>query len=139
MQKIQTNSKQKITDVILKISRVKPTWINHLRKILTTFAICFVCHMAAINYLNYAYKRPGRAIIKHKAIMSFVVSFRALLYDVSVYIGDEPVEEPDFQYIPDTHHISSSVPHGDALAGSLMLLQEGLESGAVLAQFEVRF
>ena len=57
---------------------------------------------------------------------------------LTVYIGEETPEEPDFQYIPDTHQISTTLPPGgDPLAGSLMLLQEGLESGATLAQFEV--
>ena len=58
---------------------------------------------------------------------------------LSVYIGEESTEEPDFQYIPDTHHITTSLPHGsDPLAGSLLLLAESLESGAALAQFEVQ-
>ena len=57
-------------------------------------------------------------------------------FDVVVYVGDDTGEEPDFQYIPDTHGISSSA-HTDSLSGSLMLLQEALESGAAIAQFEV--
>ena len=57
----------------------------------------------------------------------------------SVYIGDETADqEPDFQYTPDTYHISTTLPPGgDPLGGSLSLLQEGLDSGAALAQFEV--
>jgi hypothetical protein len=55
----------------------------------------------------------------------------------AVYIGEEPPDEPDFQYIPDTHQISSTLPPGgDPLDGSIMLLTEGLHSGAAIAQFE---
>jgi len=57
---------------------------------------------------------------------------------VPVYIGEDTPEEPDFQYIPDTHH-STLPPGGDPLSGSMLLLQEGLESGTLLAQFEVGF
>ena len=57
----------------------------------------------------------------------------------SVYIGEEQGEEPDFQYIPDTQQICNNLPQGsDPLGGSLMLLQDSLDSGAALAQFEVR-
>ncbi len=55
------------------------------------------------------------------------------------YIGEDEPDEPEFQYIPDTHHITTTLPPGaDPLASSLLLLQEGLESSAALAQFEVR-
>ncbi|KFM70585.1 hypothetical protein X975_16446, partial [Stegodyphus mimosarum] len=53
----------------------------------------------------------------------------------NVYVGED-VEEPDFQYIPDAPHVSSKVPRSDVLAESMLLLSEGLESGAVIAQFE---
>ena len=57
---------------------------------------------------------------------------------LAVYIGEDTPDEPDFQYIPDTHHIASTLPPGgDQLEGSILLLTEGLESGAALAQFEV--
>ena len=58
---------------------------------------------------------------------------------MTVYIADESPSEPDFQYIPDTHHIIAILPPGgDPLMGSMTLLRESLDSGAVLAQFEVR-
>lgn len=53
-----------------------------------------------------------------------------------MYVGED-IEEPDFQYIPDAPHVSSKVPRSDVLAESILLLSEGLESGAVIAQFEV--
>ena len=58
----------------------------------------------------------------------------------NVYIGDDATDpEPDFVYNPDTHDIASTLPPGsDPLVGSIMLLSESLESGAALAQFEVR-
>ncbi|XP_076359400.1 protein tyrosine phosphatase Meg isoform X1 [Tachypleus tridentatus] len=52
-----------------------------------------------------------------------------------VYVGED-VEEPDFQYIPDAPHVSARVPRCNALAESMLLLGEGLESGAAIAQFE---
>ncbi|KAK2151211.1 hypothetical protein LSH36_372g03009 [Paralvinella palmiformis] len=55
----------------------------------------------------------------------------------AVYIGEDTPDEPDFQYIPDTHHITTTLPPGgDPLAASLLLLEESLQSGAALAQFE---
>ncbi|GFQ78265.1 tyrosine-protein phosphatase non-receptor type 4 [Trichonephila clavata] len=53
----------------------------------------------------------------------------------NVYVGED-VEEPDFQYIPDARHVSSKVPRSDVLSESMLLLSDGLESGATIAQFE---
>lgn len=53
-----------------------------------------------------------------------------------MYVGED-LEEPEFQYVPDVPHISSRIPQTDALSESMLLLSEGLESGAVIAQFEV--
>jgi len=46
-------------------------------------------------------------------------------------------EEPEFGYIPESHQITTSAGGANALEASLVLLQESLESGAALAQFEV--
>eukprot|EP00095_Tigriopus_kingsejongensis_P005119 snap_masked-scaffold759_size101470-processed-gene-0.15 protein:Tk05119 transcript:snap_masked-scaffold759_size101470-processed-gene-0.15-mRNA-1 annotation:"hypothetical protein Y032_0012g1687" len=59
----------------------------------------------------------------------------------NVYMG-ECIEEPEFQYVPET--ASSDPPHSseatsmgtDPLCQSMLLLQESIESGAVLGQFE---
>lgn len=56
----------------------------------------------------------------------------------TVQIGEDPTDEPDFSYIPETHQIASSSSSANSLESSLMLLQESLESGAAIAQFEVR-
>ena len=56
---------------------------------------------------------------------------------VSVYVGEEVEEEPIFQYIPESPRVPNGVPEKNALAESIMLLQDGLESGTVLQQFEV--
>ena len=53
----------------------------------------------------------------------------------NVYLGEE-VEEPEFQYVPETPHISPMVPGTQALAQSMLLLEESLDSGAILGQFE---
>ncbi|XP_013395604.1 tyrosine-protein phosphatase non-receptor type 4 isoform X4 [Lingula anatina] len=78
----------------------------------------------------------------HEQVVMFIRATREnhsgeleLIVRPNVYVGDDPVEEPEFQYIPDTHHISTTT-HGDVLAESLLLLQEGIESGAAVAQFE---
>ncbi|XP_074659183.1 tyrosine-protein phosphatase non-receptor type 4-like isoform X2 [Tubulanus polymorphus] len=79
----------------------------------------------------------------HEQVVMFIRASREnhsgeleLIVRPNVYYGEDPSEEPDFQYIPDTHHISSTVPQGDMLSGSLMLLQEALENGAALGQFD---
>ena len=46
------------------------------------------------------------------------------------------MDEPDLVYDPDTHQISSA-SGANALEVSLKVLEESLESGAALAQFEV--
>lgn len=46
-------------------------------------------------------------------------------------------DEPDLTYIPETHQIASSSSSANTLESSLLLLQEGLDSGAAIAQFEV--
>ena len=98
------------------------------------------------KYLNptssLLYSRSTQARIQCCAYYSFVahvVLTSPLRVLCSVYIGDETADqEPDFQYTPDTYHISTTLPPGgDPLGGSLSLLQEGLDSGAALAQFEV--
>lgn len=55
-----------------------------------------------------------------------------------VYRCGEDVDEPDFQYVPETPHVSDSVPRSDLLNQSLLLLKDALSSGAALLQFEVR-
>lgn len=59
-----------------------------------------------------------------------------------MYVGeDQPPgdPDPDLVYIPDSHQITGSLTGANALENSLMLLQESLESGAALAQFEVSY
>ncbi|XP_071955024.1 tyrosine-protein phosphatase non-receptor type 4-like isoform X2 [Antedon mediterranea] len=54
----------------------------------------------------------------------------------NVYVGaEEEEEEPLFQYIPESPRVAN-LPDLDALAESIMLLREGLESGTALVQFE---
>ncbi|XP_060555804.1 tyrosine-protein phosphatase non-receptor type 4-like isoform X1 [Ruditapes philippinarum] len=54
----------------------------------------------------------------------------------NAYSGDDNSDEPDFVYDPETHQISSATTGANALDLSLKLLEESLESGAALAQFE---
>ena len=55
-----------------------------------------------------------------------------------MYSGDDNMDEPDLTYDADTHQISSA-SGANALEVSLKVLEESLESGAALAQFEVTF
>ncbi len=64
-----------------------------------------------------------------------------LIVRPNVYIGEDgpPDPEPDFVYNPDTPGgPGTPLPPGqDPLAGSMALLNDALESGAALAQFDV--
>ncbi|XP_064614139.1 tyrosine-protein phosphatase non-receptor type 4-like [Liolophura sinensis] len=78
----------------------------------------------------------------HEQVVMFIRASRethsgelVLVVRPNVYLGEDTVEEPEFMYIPETHQITSSAG-GNVLEASLILLQEGLESGAALAQFE---
>ena len=51
-----------------------------------------------------------------------------------MYVGEE-VEEPVFQYIPESPRIVNG--EIDSLTESFMLLQEGLDTGMAIAQFDV--
>ncbi|CAH1788374.1 unnamed protein product, partial [Owenia fusiformis] len=79
----------------------------------------------------------------HEQVVQFIRASRethsgelVLVVRPNVYVGEDQPEEPEFQYVPETHHISTVGPQGNILSDSLMLLQESLESGAALAQFE---
>ena len=52
-----------------------------------------------------------------------------------VYVGED-YKEPEFHYVPDTHRITAGVTGLDLLSESLMLLREGVDSNAAIAQFE---
>lgn len=52
-----------------------------------------------------------------------------------VYVGED-YKEPEFHYLPETHRITANISGLDVLPESLMLLREGIDSGAALAQFE---
>ncbi|RUS91860.1 hypothetical protein EGW08_000431, partial [Elysia chlorotica] len=78
----------------------------------------------------------------HEQVVMFIKASRethsgelALVVRPNVYVSEDQTEEPDFTYIPDTHQIASS-SSTNTLQSSLMLLQESLESGAAIAQFE---
>jgi hypothetical protein len=55
--------------------------------------------------------------------------------------GQEVNEEPNFSYVPvDASPASKArVRTGDRLYESILILQEGLESGNIVKQFEVSF
>lgn len=51
----------------------------------------------------------------------------------------EDVDEPEFQYVPQTPHVAEFVPRSDLLHQSVLLLRDALASGAALTQFEVQY
>ncbi|XP_076468051.1 tyrosine-protein phosphatase non-receptor type 4-like isoform X7 [Babylonia areolata] len=78
----------------------------------------------------------------HEQVVMFIKASRethsgelVLIVRPNVYVGEEPSDEPEYTYIPETHQIAST-SSANSLDASLMLLQEGLESGAAIAQFE---
>ncbi|XP_059157704.1 tyrosine-protein phosphatase non-receptor type 4-like isoform X2 [Physella acuta] len=79
----------------------------------------------------------------HEQVVMFIKASRethsgelALVIRPNGYVGEDESDEPDFTYIPETHQIASSTSSANTLESSLMLLQESLESGAAIAQFE---
>ncbi|XP_038044566.1 tyrosine-protein phosphatase non-receptor type 4-like isoform X2 [Patiria miniata] len=54
----------------------------------------------------------------------------------NVYVSEEAEEEPAFQYIPESPRVPNGGMESDPLIESIMMLQEGLESGTALTLFE---
>ena len=50
-------------------------------------------------------------------------------------MASEDVEEPEFQYVPDTPHVSP-LAGTQALSQSMLLLEESLDSNTINTQFE---
>jgi len=59
---------------------------------------------------------------------------------LTVYIAEDLPEETDIQFTPEPpQSVSTLQPGVDLMARSLQQLQEGLESGTVMTQFEVAY
>lgn len=61
--------------------------------------------------------------------------YHSAIYDV---VEEKADSEPDFQYIPEKSPQDPSQLDQHALRDSMVALKEGLASGAILAQFDVR-
>ncbi|CAG5120348.1 unnamed protein product, partial [Candidula unifasciata] len=79
----------------------------------------------------------------HEQVVMFIKASRethsgelTLIVRPNVQINEDPGDEPDYSYVPETHQIASTSSSANTLESSLMLLQESLESGAAIAQFE---
>lgn len=79
----------------------------------------------------------------HEQVVMFIKASRethsgelVLIIRPNVYVSEDSTEEPDLMYIPETHQITSTMSGANTLQASMMLLQESLESGAAMAQFE---
>lgn len=59
----------------------------------------------------------------------------AAIYDV---VEEKADSEPDFQYIPEKSPQDPTQLDQHALRDSMVVLKDGLASGAILAQFDVR-
>lgn len=64
-----------------------------------------------------------------------VCVFLAAIYDV---VEEKADSEPDFQYIPEKSPQDPTQLDQHALRDSMVVLKDGLGSGAILAQFDVR-
>jgi len=61
-----------------------------------------------------------------------------LIDQLAVYIAEDLPDDSDIQYsTPEPQPTSSLQPGVDLMARSLQQLQEGLDSGSVMTQFEV--
>ncbi|XP_061186058.1 tyrosine-protein phosphatase non-receptor type 4-like isoform X3 [Saccostrea echinata] len=81
----------------------------------------------------------------HEQVVMFIRASRethsgelVLIVRPNVYVGEEAQEEPNLEYLPENYQIIApgAGTGTNALEASLMLLQESLDSGAALAQFE---
>lgn len=82
------------------------------------------CEQVAISYAVCPYMRWHISSLSHSAI-----------YDV---VEEKVDSEPDFQYIPEKCPQDPAQLDQHALRDSMVTLKEGLSSGAILAQFDVR-
>jgi tyrosine-protein phosphatase non-receptor type 4 len=73
-----------------------------------------------------------------RAAMNSELRSLVLTVRPNVYIGED-VEEPAFQYVPEAHKVSPVSPSGSALAQSMLLLSEAIDTGSLTAQFEAVF
>lgn len=67
--------------------------------------------------------------------MPFIPFLYAAIYDV---VEEKADSEPEFQYIPEKCPQDPTQLDQHALRDSMVTLKEGLGSGAILAQFDVR-
>jgi len=75
----------------------------------------------------------GLSLHKQSCIIFFLS--RSAIYDV---VEEKVDSEPDFQYIPEKSLQDPAQLDQHALRDSMVTLKEGLSSGAILAQFDVR-
>ncbi|XP_033762686.1 tyrosine-protein phosphatase non-receptor type 4-like isoform X2 [Pecten maximus] len=78
----------------------------------------------------------------HEQVVMFIRASRethsgelVLIVRPNVYVSEDTPEEHYFEYLPESHVITTTAG-ANALEASLVLLQESLEGGAALAQFE---
>jgi len=79
----------------------------------------------------------------HEQVVNFIRASReshsgelVLTVQQNVYVCDDEVEEPTFQYVPDTPHVKDGISRSSALAESILLLQEAIQSNSLTEQFE---
>lgn len=63
---------------------------------------------------------------------TIINAFTCYLFNLVLYDTNQ-VEEPAYQYVPEVQTISNGA---DALSQSMLLLEDGLASGAILIQFD---
>jgi len=73
---------------------------------------------------------------KHVVCLSPHIYIKLYTSLLAVYEAHGDEEEPPYQYVPDLPHVAAVTDRADALAESMLLLADGLASGALIAQFE---
>lgn len=77
---------------------------------------------------------PAASLCVNNTVCVCVRVFLAAIYDV---VEEKADSEPDFQYIPEKSPQDPTQLDQHALRDSMVVLKDGLASGAVLAQFDV--
>jgi hypothetical protein len=73
---------------------------------------------------------------KHIVCLTLHVCIKLYALLLAMYEAHGDEEEPPYQYVPDLPHVAAVTDRADALAESMLLLADGLASGALVAQFE---
>ena len=105
--------------------------------------IAHMTHEEVVNLIRNARdNEPGELVLIVKPnggypktiFLGLLAKFLLNIYFYLIVLYDtNQVEEPAYQYVPEVQTISNGA---DALSQSMLLLEDGLASGAILVQFD---